>query len=143
MLLTTADAPLPSLGSLLMVQDVVNSRTTPTNTAPHIVACVQYAVRGPRHATPCFLPLLLVTLIEGWQAGCCLHLRAMMRGGDGWSCLSFLPTHTPRPLQDTARTAEHILAELAKTRCTAELLQPGELVSGMLLQVGQSSVAWV
>jgi hypothetical protein len=36
---------------------------------------------------------------------------------------------------DTARTAEHILAELAKTRCTAELLQPGELVSGMLLQV--------
>jgi hypothetical protein len=32
-------------------------------------------------------------------------------------------------------TARHILTELAKTRLSAELLQPGELVSGMLLQV--------
>jgi hypothetical protein len=32
-------------------------------------------------------------------------------------------------------TATHILTELARTRLTAELLQPGELVSGMLLQV--------
>ena len=47
-----------------------------------------------------------------------------------------MPITAPPP-QDTARTAEHILAELAKTRCTAELLQPGELVSGMLLQVGR------
>lgn len=47
------------------------------------------------------------------------------------------------PPQDTARTAEHILAELAKTRCTAELLQPGELVSGMLLQVGWAGSRWL
>lgn len=36
---------------------------------------------------------------------------------------------------ETTQTANHILTQLAKTRLSAELLQPGELVSGMLLQV--------
>lgn len=36
---------------------------------------------------------------------------------------------------ETAATASHILTELARTRLSAELLQPSSLVSGMLLQV--------
>lgn len=46
---------------------------------------------------------------------------------------------------ETVATANHILKALAKTRLTAELLQPGELVSGMLLQVnpGGSTLALV
>lgn len=40
----------------------------------------------------------------------------------------------PAPAE-TVQTASHILTELARARVTAELLQPGELVSGMLLQV--------
>jgi len=53
------------------------------------------------------------------------------------------------PAAETVLTASHILTELAKTRMSAELLQPGELVSGMLLQVGRQGwvagclVAWL
>lgn len=47
------------------------------------------------------------------------------------------PPHVVACVQfpETVQTASHILTELARTRVTAELLQPGELVSGMLLQV--------
>ncbi|KAI3438204.1 hypothetical protein D9Q98_000641 [Chlorella vulgaris] len=53
------------------------------------------------------------------------------------SCTSGKPPHVVACLQhsETVATANHILKALAKTRLTAELLQPGELVSGMLLQV--------
>ena len=37
----------------------------------------------------------------------------------------------------TVRMARHILAELGAGRLTAELLTPNELVSGLLLQVGE------
>jgi hypothetical protein len=72
------DADARMLTSLLMVQDLCNSRCAPGK-PPHIVACIQFP--------------------------------------------------------ETVATATHILTELARTRLTAELLQPGELVSGMLLQV--------
>lgn len=39
---------------------------------------------------------------------------------------------------ETVQTARHILQELGSGRLTAELLQPNELVTGMLLQVGSA-----
>ena len=38
------------------------------------------------------------------------------------------------------RSARHILKDLGRDRLTAELLQPNELASGMLLQVGTRSM---
>ncbi|GAB4818940.1 hypothetical protein N2152v2_005986 [Parachlorella kessleri] len=51
-----------------------------------------------------------------------------------------LPASTPHVVaaihrQGTVRTARHILKDLGRDRLTAELLQPNELASGMLLQV--------
>ena len=64
-------------------------------------------------------------------------VQDIVNGYNGTTAAGQRPPHIVACIQapETVQTAGHVLRELARRRLTAELLQPGTMVTGMLLQV--------